>query len=126
MIPAAAKVPEIRLEGISKRFGDNVALDGVTIDLRSGEVTALLGENGAGKSTLMKVLYGYYAADSGRMMVDGAEVKDSIAATGAGPRNLHGACRVRAWLRNFQSTKTDDVRSARTRPAEDGPSAQRS
>jgi len=41
-----------------------------------GEVTALLGENGAGKSTLMKMLYGYCAADSGRVMVDGAEVKD--------------------------------------------------
>jgi general nucleoside transport system ATP-binding protein len=69
------KVPAIKLEGICKRFGDNVALDDVSIDLAPGEITALLGENGAGKSTLMKVLYGYYSADSGRVLLDGNEVR---------------------------------------------------
>jgi general nucleoside transport system ATP-binding protein len=72
---AAPKVPTITLEHISKRFGDNVALDDVSIDLIPGEITALLGENGAGKSTLMKVLYGYYSADSGRVLLDGAEAR---------------------------------------------------
>jgi general nucleoside transport system ATP-binding protein len=72
---AAPKVPTIKLERICKRFGDNVALDDVSIELTPGEITALLGENGAGKSTLMKVLYGYYTADSGRVLLDGAEVK---------------------------------------------------
>ncbi|HTT75424.1 MAG TPA: ATP-binding cassette domain-containing protein [Candidatus Binataceae bacterium] len=69
------KVPAIKLEHICKRFGDNVALDDVSIDLAPGEITALLGENGAGKSTLMKVLYGYYSADSGRVLLDDAEVR---------------------------------------------------
>ena len=67
--------PAIKLEHICKRFGDNLALDDVSIDLHPGEITALLGENGAGKSTLMKVLYGYYNADSGRILLNGAEVK---------------------------------------------------
>ena len=74
-MPAARKVPTIKLERICKRFGDNVALDDVSIDLTPGEITALLGENGAGKSTLMKVLYGYYTADSGRVLLDDIEVK---------------------------------------------------
>ena len=65
------KVPTVKLERICKRFGDNVALDDVSIELAPGEITALLGENGAGKSTLMKVLYGYYSADSGRVLLDG-------------------------------------------------------
>lgn len=72
--PPVEKVPAIKLERICKRFGNNVALDDVSIDLAPGEITALLGENGAGKSTLMKVLYGYYGADSGRILLDDAEV----------------------------------------------------
>ncbi|HNQ87455.1 MAG TPA: sugar ABC transporter ATP-binding protein [Verrucomicrobiota bacterium] len=63
----------VRLEmcGISKRFGATVALAGVDLRVRSGEVVALVGENGAGKSTLMKVLSGAHRPDAGRMWVDG-------------------------------------------------------
>jgi ABC-type branched-subunit amino acid transport system ATPase component len=49
----SVKVPEVALEDICKRFGDNVAPDGISVVLRPGEITALLGENGAGKSALM-------------------------------------------------------------------------
>ncbi|HXX69372.1 MAG TPA: ATP-binding cassette domain-containing protein, partial [Polyangiaceae bacterium] len=63
--------------GIAKRFGGVVALDGVTFDLRKGEIHALCGENGAGKSTLIKVIGGVYPADSfdGVLSVDGTPAR---------------------------------------------------
>jgi ribose transport system ATP-binding protein len=60
----------LRMEGIHKRFGATIALAGVDLSVRGGEVLALVGENGAGKSTLMKVLSGAHAADEGRMWLD--------------------------------------------------------
>src|SRR5687768_7959296 len=59
------------MSGIAKRFGATHALRGVSLDLRAGEVLALIGENGAGKSTLMKVLSGAHAPDEGRMELAG-------------------------------------------------------
>jgi general nucleoside transport system ATP-binding protein len=66
--------PLIEALGIVKRFGSLLANDIAHFDVRAGEVVALLGENGAGKSTLAKILYGYYAADSGEIRVRGARV----------------------------------------------------
>lgn len=63
---------ELRMAGIRKRFGATLALDGVDLSVRSGEVLALVGENGAGKSTLMKVLSGVHSPDEGTMTLDGA------------------------------------------------------
>ena len=63
--------PVLRLRGISKRFGEVLANDGISLDLGHGEVLALLGENGAGKSTLVSILFGHYVADTGSITVRG-------------------------------------------------------
>jgi simple sugar transport system ATP-binding protein len=60
-------------EAIVKRFGAVTALDGVTVELRRGEILGILGDNGAGKSTLLKIFTGYQRATSGRLLIDGQE-----------------------------------------------------
>ena len=61
----------LRLEGIAKSFGPTIALDGVDLVVRPGEVHALIGENGAGKSTLMNVVAGGLRPDAGSMTLFG-------------------------------------------------------
>ena len=61
----------LRFERISKRFGGTRAVDDLSLDVRPGEILALLGENGAGKSTLIKLLAGIYPADHGEIWFDG-------------------------------------------------------
>ncbi len=63
--------PVLQLVGISKYFPGVIANEDVSLDVRSGEILALLGENGAGKSTLMNVVTGIYQADAGEMILDG-------------------------------------------------------
>ena len=67
--------PLLSLEGISKGFPGVRALNEVHLDLRAGEVHAVVGENGAGKSTLMKLLAGIHQKDAGVIRVDGREVE---------------------------------------------------
>ncbi|MEV1238739.1 sugar ABC transporter ATP-binding protein [Nonomuraea sp. NPDC049750] len=64
----------LRAEGLRKRFPGVLALDGVDLTVRAGEVHVLLGENGAGKSTLIKMLSGAYHPDEGRVLLDGRVV----------------------------------------------------
>ena len=65
----------IEMLHITKRFPGIIANDDITLQLRKGEIHALLGENGAGKSTLMSVLFGLYQAEEGIIKKDGKEVK---------------------------------------------------
>lgn len=81
--------PLLQLEAITKSFGAVRALQGISFDLRPGEVHALLGENGAGKSTLIKVITGAHEPDSGSMAVAGTVVRH-FSPTGA--RQLGIAC----------------------------------
>ncbi len=64
----------LRVHGATKRFGAVVALDDVSIEVRRGQVLALLGDNGAGKSTLIKCVSGVYRLDAGTVEIDGIPV----------------------------------------------------
>jgi len=66
--------PVLEIDGITKRFGDLLANDGISLRLGRGEVLALLGENGAGKTTLMNILFGHYTADDGSIAVEGEKL----------------------------------------------------
>lgn len=65
----------LQMKNIEKSFPGVKALDGVSLNVKSGSVHALMGENGAGKSTLMKILFGIYEMDSGEILLNGKKIK---------------------------------------------------
>ncbi len=65
----------IECKKITKTFGQVVANDGIDLNVKHGEILALLGENGSGKTTLMNMLSGIYHPDSGQIFIGGREVK---------------------------------------------------
>ena len=81
----------LRLESVTKSFGQVEVIKDVDLTVRRGQVQALLGENGAGKSTLIKMIAGVHQPDSGRIVVDGAEVKipDTKASEALGIATIH-------------------------------------
>ncbi len=64
----------IEIAGVSKRFGSAVALDGVTLEVPNGSLTALLGPSGGGKSTLLRVIAGLETPDTGTVEIDGEDL----------------------------------------------------
>ncbi len=64
----------IEAVNLSKRFGETIALDGLSFSSRNGRIVGLLGPNGAGKTTALRILYGLLDADSGTVTIDGSEV----------------------------------------------------
>jgi ribose transport system ATP-binding protein len=84
--PGNLVVPRFEMRGVAKAFGATVALDGVDLEVRGGEVCALVGQNGAGKSTLMAILAGALAPDAGSLLLDGHPYapRDPLAARRAG------------------------------------------
>ena len=84
-------MPILEFRDITKRFGDLVANDGISLSLDEGEILALLGENGAGKTTLMNILFGHYMADAGDILVDGSALPpgSTMAALAAGIGMVH-------------------------------------
>ncbi len=75
MEPGATAAPAVVMQHINKRFGAVQANRDVALRVAAGTVHGIVGENGAGKSTLMSILYGFYAADSGQIAVDGVPVQ---------------------------------------------------
>ena len=69
----------INVEKVTKKFGDFLALDDMTLNVKSGSAYGLLGSNGAGKSTLLRILAGIYKQDSGSVTVDGEKIYDNVA-----------------------------------------------
>ncbi|HTH40810.1 MAG TPA: ATP-binding cassette domain-containing protein, partial [Rhodocyclaceae bacterium] len=67
----------IEVKDINKRFGDFVALDNVSLNFPSGELTALLGPSGCGKTTLLRIIAGLELADSGRVLLEGEDASDT-------------------------------------------------
>jgi simple sugar transport system ATP-binding protein len=78
-------VPLLEVRNVSKYFGSVIALKDISMQVRVGEVTCVLGDNGAGKSTLIKILSGVHPHDEGEFLIDGKKVQFS------GPRDARAA-----------------------------------
>ncbi|MBO6512078.1 MAG: ATP-binding cassette domain-containing protein, partial [Roseibium sp.] len=86
-----SEVPAIELRQINKSFGPVHANKDIDLVVKKGSIHGIIGENGAGKSTLMSILYGFYHADKGDILVDGTKVTiaDSKAAIAMGIGMVH-------------------------------------
>lgn len=71
-------MPILSMQHIIKRFGGNIAVNDVSLNIHAGEIVALLGENGAGKSTLIKILAGIYPYDSGEIFFEGKSISSAL------------------------------------------------
>jgi putrescine transport system ATP-binding protein len=72
--PAAADIPLLRIEAVSKKFGAFRAVDKLSLDIGAGEFFALLGPSGCGKTTLLRMLAGFETPDEGRILLDGHDI----------------------------------------------------
>src|SRR6201991_5108280 len=70
----AAQSPLLRIENVTRKFGDFVAVNDVSLDVRRGEIFCLLGGSGSGKTTLLRMLAGFEVPTSGRIYIDGQDM----------------------------------------------------
>jgi len=73
MTSSAGAAPAVSVRGLTKRYGDHLAVDGIDLEVTHGEVFALLGPNGAGKTTTIEILEGYRSRDGGEVSVLGTD-----------------------------------------------------
>ena len=81
--PSGGKMPLVELKNVGKTYGNIIALKDISLRVRAGEVTGVLGDNGAGKSTLIKIISGLHQQTEGELLVDGepttfASPKDAL------------------------------------------------
>ncbi|MFJ1585844.1 ATP-binding cassette domain-containing protein [Streptomyces sp. NPDC088197] len=76
-VPAPGGAPLVELTDVSKSYGNVRALRDVSLEVRAGEITCVLGDNGAGKSTLIKIIAGLHQHDTGRYAIEGEDVRHS-------------------------------------------------
>ena len=81
----------IQAQGLTKRYGDKLAVDDLTFDVRPGIVTGFLGPNGAGKSTTMRMILGLDAPTAGSVLIDGKRYRDLPAPLQRRRRDARGA-----------------------------------
>jgi putrescine transport system ATP-binding protein len=73
-VPADNAAPYVRIDRVSKRFGNHAAVQDVSLDIRKGEIFCLLGASGCGKTTLLRMLAGFETPSSGHIWIDGVDV----------------------------------------------------
>src|SRR6478752_8073482 len=106
----------VRARGVTKCFGEVVALDGVDLDVARGQIHGLVGPNGAGKTTLLGLLLGLAVADGGQLEVLGIPVGRALAVTGGvagfvdGP-GLYPTLSARQNIAALASLRGEDVSS---------------
>src|SRR5579884_4190680 len=76
--PAASETM-VMVRGLTKRFGERIAVDGISFEIQKGEIFGLLGPNGAGKSTTVNMLSTYLPTDGGEMAIAGHTLRDPMA-----------------------------------------------
>ena len=98
----------LTLTSVRKRYGNLIAVDGLSLEVRRGEIFGLLGPNGAGKSTTVNLAVGLLTPDEGRVTVgDGGSPADP-AARSADRRGAAGACRLRPADRPRKTSSSSD------------------
>ena len=105
----------LTLESVRKAYGTTVAVDGLSLTVRRGEVLGLLGPNGAGKSTTVNLAVGLLAPDTGRVVIDGAAIRDARRACAARRRAAGAGALRHAVRRREPPVLRRDVRPVRRR-----------